>query len=356
MPFALAATLFFLSPFVDTASPVKIVAKPDVVYIERTVAGQELNLDFVLENTSSDDLTITEIEVSVFDRHNALAMRKFIDRNGVRPSIETVPHRELKSAQTLLVFNPFHTFPANIEIERLVCRFNFETNDGKKQYVSETVVNPKEYKSKTRLVLPVKGRAIIYDGHDFYSHHRRFDYEFAPIKAFGFRTNFMRYSYDFVPINEAGEMFRGSESNNRDYFGFGSDLYAVGAGKIVAVVDKEPDNRKFDETLLTTNQMVLFGNYVIIDHRNGEFSLYSHIKQGSATVKVGDEVRQDHVIAKMGASGSSKFPHLHYELQTGPDTNAEGLPSYFRDFNRIIGSRRQRVKVGAINSGDIVDR
>jgi murein DD-endopeptidase MepM/ murein hydrolase activator NlpD len=104
------------------------------------------------------------------------------------------------------------------------------------------------------------------------------------------------------------------------------------------------------------NQMFLFGNYIVIDHQNGEFSLYGHIKQNSARVKIGDTIKQNQIIAQIGASGSSKFPHLHYELQTGADTKAEGLLSYFRDFRRVLGARIQTVKLGQIDSGDIVER
>lgn len=64
----------------------------------------------------------------------------------------------------------------------------------------------------------------------------------------------------------------------------------------------------------------------------------------------------DAAIARVGASGSALFPHLHYQLQNRPDGHAEGLPSYFLDFTRIRGARRDRVRRGAIDSGDIVER
>ncbi|MBA3599826.1 MAG: M23 family metallopeptidase [Acidobacteria bacterium] len=353
----LLSALFILFAFVSVeAQAVKITVKPNSIYIEKTSAAQNLNFDFILENTTNENLSLSEVEVSVFDSKGKLVLRKFIDGNGVRPSIMTVPNRELEPNKSLLVFNPFYSFASDAELSRMLYKFTFETKDRKKQFVSETAVSPVFYQTKTNLILPVKGRSIIYDGHDFYSHHRRFDYMFAPIAAFGFSTNFMRYSYDFVPANEAGEMFQGDEKNNVSYFGFGANLYAAGDGKIVSVVDDKPDNRSFDESQLTTNRMVLWGNYIVIDHLNGEYSLYGHIKQKSAKVKIGDTVKQNQIIAQMGASGSSKFPHLHYELQNGADTDAEGLPSYFRNFQRILGAKTQFVKLGQIDSGDIVQR
>jgi hypothetical protein len=38
-------------PTTDTEAPdVRIVAKPDIVYLERSESGQHLNFDFLLEN------------------------------------------------------------------------------------------------------------------------------------------------------------------------------------------------------------------------------------------------------------------------------------------------------------------
>jgi murein DD-endopeptidase MepM/ murein hydrolase activator NlpD len=72
-------------------------------------------------------------------------------------------------------------------------------------------------------------------------------------------------------------------------------------------------------------------------------------------VRVGQRVKRGAQIAAIGASGSSMFPHLHYELQTGIDTNVEGLPSTFTDFVRVQGSRRIEVKAGGVDSGEIVE-
>jgi murein DD-endopeptidase MepM/ murein hydrolase activator NlpD len=354
MPFFFLVLISFF-PFVSNETPaVKITAKPQTIYIEKTAMGQSLNFDFVVENTMNENLSVASVEISVFDERDKLVLRKFIDGNGVRPSVQTIPNRELEPKKPLLIFNPFHSFANNVELKKLRYTFEFQTKDRKTNYKSEITVSPVFYQTKTDLILPVKGRVINYDGHDFYAHHRRFDYMFEPIHALGFNSNFMRYSYDFVPVNEAGEMFQGKEENNADFFGFGTNLYAAGNGKIASIVDDKPDNRSFDESLLITNQLVLFGNYIVIDHQNGEYSLYGHIKQGSAKVKLGEIVKQNQIIAQMGASGSSKFPHLHYELQNSADAKAEGLPSYFRNFQRVLGAKKQNAKLGQIDSGDIV--
>jgi murein DD-endopeptidase MepM/ murein hydrolase activator NlpD len=101
--------------------------------------------------------------------------------------------------------------------------------------------------------------------------------------------------------------------------------------------------------------MVLFGNYVVIDHGNGEFSHLGHLKPGSVKVAVGDKVRAGQTLAQVGTSGSSLFPHLHYELATTAGTDGEGVPSQFVDFDRVLGATRARGDGSSPDSGDIVE-
>jgi murein DD-endopeptidase MepM/ murein hydrolase activator NlpD len=60
------------------------------------------------------------------------------------------------------------------------------------------------------------------------------------------------------------------------------------------------------------------GNYVIIDHGNGEYSFLAHLKKGSMVVAVGDSLKSGQFIGLCGNSGNSSEPHLHYHLQNKP--------------------------------------
>lgn len=57
-----------------------------------------------------------------------------------------------------------------------------------------------------------------------------------------------------------------------------------------------------------------YGNYVMIEHNDGSYTLYAHLAQNSITVLAGDIVKQGQVIGKLGNSGSSTGPHLHFEV------------------------------------------
>lgn len=328
---------------------VTLTVRPDPVYIEREGAHQSINCDLLLSGADKP-LEIDEIHVSVYDRSGALVQKRFVDGNGTRPSIRTIDASQLAAGAHLLVFNPFHTFDADVEIGSMT----FEVKLGEES--AKTTIRPRHYEPKAKLILPLKGRQLVWDGHDFLAHHRRWDYTIPGLQQLGFRTNFMRYSYDFVPVDADGNMFQGDESKNESWLGFGRELRAAAAGTVVSAVDSQPDSRSFTpQEIVDRGPMAVFGNYVVIDHGNGEFSVYGHIKQGSARVKAGQRVNRGDIVAAIGASGSSMFPHLHYELQTGPDTNAEGLPSTFHEFERVRGGRRVRVRSGGVNTGEIIE-
>ncbi|MCB9481690.1 MAG: peptidoglycan DD-metalloendopeptidase family protein [Desulfobacteraceae bacterium] len=56
----------------------------------------------------------------------------------------------------------------------------------------------------------------------------------------------------------------------------------------------------------------LLGNAVLIDHGHGIITKYGHLDE--ALVKAGQKVKRGHQIAKMGNSGRSTGPHLHYVI------------------------------------------
>lgn len=372
----LSVLLTWLTSTNAGAQTVKIIAKPDIVYIERSESGQHLNFDFLLENQTSKRLILSGVTVSVLDERGRLIRREFVNEYS-RASLELLPRRLLggetaempvvEAAKSILVFNPFHFFAGTVPVKRLRYVFAFRTQDGGTRYRSDIVVSPVPYETKTQLILPVKGRVLVWDGHDYQSHHRRFDYTRPPFPRRGNKTNFQRYAYDFVVVNEQGlmhpaepsagdEWYPGKSDTNAAYYGFGVPIYAAGSGRVAAIHGSEPDNRSFNQAELPIRETAYGGNYVIIDHLNGEYSWFGHLKQGSVRVTIGQQVKQGEIIAQMGASGDSLFPHLHYELRSGVGAKqVEGLPSYFTKFRRLLGAGPIVVKKGQVDTGDIVE-
>jgi hypothetical protein len=59
------------------------------------------------------------------------------------------------------------------------------------------------------------------------------------------------------------------------------------------------------------------GNAVVLGHGNGWETQYCHLARGSLKVKVGDQVRSGQPIARVGLSGDTEFPHLHFTVRHG---------------------------------------
>ncbi len=55
-----------------------------------------------------------------------------------------------------------------------------------------------------------------------------------------------------------------------------------------------------------------YGNLILLDHNNGTQTLYAHLS--SIDVEVGDVVEKGQVIGKVGNTGISTGPHLHFEV------------------------------------------
>ncbi|MDN3676161.1 peptidoglycan DD-metalloendopeptidase family protein [Flavobacterium paronense] len=88
------------------------------------------------------------------------------------------------------------------------------------------------------------------------------------------------------------------------------EVIAAAAGTIIQKNDGNFDRNCSSNTLTA--------NSIIIQHADGSYALYWHMKKNSVTTKtVGQTVVAGEYLGVVGSSGSSSGPHLHFEVWTG---------------------------------------
>jgi len=78
-----------------------------------------------------------------------------------------------------------------------------------------------------------------------------------------------------------------------------------------------------------------FGNYITIDHGNGEFSHYAHLASGTFVVKNGERVEQGQALATAGNSGYTLGEgggyHVHVSVTRALPITSASVPFQFED-------------------------
>lgn len=91
--------------------------------------------------------------------------------------------------------------------------------------------------------------------------------------------------------------------NGKKGFHTGVDMRGRGGQTIKATADGVVTKARFNGS---------YGRYIEIDHGNGYTTKFAHMKK--ILVKKGDKVKRGQAIGKVGSSGRSTGPHLHYEV------------------------------------------
>jgi murein DD-endopeptidase MepM/ murein hydrolase activator NlpD len=75
----------------------------------------------------------------------------------------------------------------------------------------------------------------------------------------------------------------------------------------------EPVRATADGTVTAAGWSGCYGRVVDVDHGNGLSTRYGHLS--SIEVRVGQTVKTGQMIGKVGSTGRSTGPHLHYETR-----------------------------------------
>jgi hypothetical protein len=362
----------FLSSYMSDERVVSIQVEPKVIYLEDAKESYNFNFDFILTNLTDNELQLRFIKVAVYDQQNNLLHYRYLNHNGVgTPGIHSLGKYELNARETTSLYNPFFSFPKSLEIAYLRFMFTYADKITNKQYYyGNIVVTPRVYQQLVKLTLPLKGLGTILDGHDYFSHHRRFSPTI--VRDFTnnqFGGNFSRYALDFVSIGENGSLrqlspealatsFDFNVKNARNFYTDQRTVYSPGDGEVVEVVKHLDDlyDSRFDMKKAVEEKQVksIAGNYVVIRHNDREFSHMFHFLQDSIKVSVGQSVKAGQPIGLIGFSGAATlYSHLHYQLMNGQDfLTAQSLPAKFSNVTLLSGSKKNHFAEVSLDTGD----
>ncbi|HSW43690.1 MAG TPA: peptidoglycan DD-metalloendopeptidase family protein [Patescibacteria group bacterium] len=150
----------------------------------------------------------------------------------------------------------------------------------------------------------------------------------------------------------------------RECHGWGEPIHAPLDGEVVAARDGIPERGRIhpvrELALVLKNGLTfrptphhlhrLLGNHVIL--RCGDvYAGFAHLTTGSVAVEVGQLVQVGDVLGRVGHTGNSTAPHLHFQLMDGPDPlTARGIPCAFREYEVWRDGDWRRVEGAIPNS------
>lgn len=231
------------------------------------------------------------------------------------------------------IFNEYFIIVSQKKVDSLTIHVHYEL-DGL-ELKQECTVQVVHYENKNKYIFPLKGCiSTCGNFNSLFDHRQHFSMEFA---------------IDMAQYNVDQKLIFKENMQNTDYVVWGKDVLAIADGVVIECYNDMPFTTSWvwEERLPYFKQYGLaaqFGNYVILQHINGESSFYGHMIEKSVTVKKGDVLKQGQIIGKVGSTGLSNCPHLHFQLMNKPDILAgRGLPCSFINISDVTGDQIDRI-------------
>jgi len=135
-----------------------------------------------------------------------------------------------------------------------------------------------------------------------------------------------RFAIDWEQIDGENRLGKGDLTKVESFTIFGKEVIAVADGTVIAarndlpeqVPGKLPANMTIDRA---------DWNFVVLDIGGGAFALYAHMQPGSVRVVAGAKVKRGDLLGKVGNTGNTSSPHLHFHVMDGPSPlTSNGIP------------------------------
>ncbi len=149
-----------------------------------------------------------------------------------------------------------------------------------------------------------------------------------------YRVHWLQYLFFGVPLNKC--------------YCWGQDVYAPCDGTIMKAEDGYKERKRvhiLSDSYVALKNAYTFdprkdniqsvaGNYIIMKCDNHVYAALVHLQIGSIVVSEGQQVKKGDVLGKVGHSGNSFAPHLHFQLMDRCDiASAKGIPCAFEQYD-----------------------
>lgn len=311
--------------------------------------SQHLVYELHLTNYSYLTYTLDSIDVKTGDHNFTFSgndlkglIRLLGDKSG------GAPNQTLESGRSFIVFLTLD-FDRASEIPRTLQHTLHFTAEDQSQHTISAELNVRQ-RVPIIVQAPLRGPDWLAMGATGpNSYHRR-----ALMVEGGQAWLAQRYAIDFVQFHMVdGKAFtwKGPENQNSSYFCYDQPVYSAASGKVVEVMDGLPENvphsGKYAIDLTWQNAG---GNHVVIDIGFGLYAFYAHMRPGSITVKKDDIVKVGQLLGRVGNTGSSTEPHLHFHIIDRPQfLSGQGVPYEFANF-----STSPRIEIPVVPNSDVV--
>jgi murein DD-endopeptidase MepM/ murein hydrolase activator NlpD len=140
------------------------------------------------------------------------------------------------------------------------------------------------------------------------SEQQRHEYE-RVLQTLRDRNETLDHLPSIYPVEGGDGWYSSGFGHRKDPF---TGRRAFHAGVDISCAEGTPVVATADGVVARATRDRFFGNAVRIDHGNGIETVYAHNSEN--LVNKGDKVRRGQVIAKVGSTGRSTGPHLHYAV------------------------------------------
>lgn len=140
-----------------------------------------------------------------------------------------------------------------------------------------------------------------------------------------------RYAYDFE-IRKDNLPYHDDYRQKENYYSYLQEVICPCDGFIIDLKNEYEDTKIYENRPIKCDVDDPRGNYITIKHKYGEYSTICHLEKDTITVKIGDIVEEGQLLGKVGNSGNTEGPHIHFQVQQGPDfNNSKGIKITFKN-------------------------